>query len=131
MFDNRFTSGAFVALILLISVVGVNKGHAETFGSVRLVSHDGTLDIAGDLVAVNRGFYTITTRLGDVQIPAHTVTCIGFDCPTAVVSITQLTETSAEFVARTFDPRSMESYIQINLPDEQVEEIGPFRLVMN
>lgn len=50
---------------------------------ITLKSTTGSVELVGDLKSYNDGVYIIETDLGELEVDARTVTCIGSDCPKA------------------------------------------------
>lgn len=69
---NRITAAIFV---LSCSVF------AASAEPVQLRSADGLLTLEGELVAVEADVYVIETKLGEMRIGRHLVSCIGEACP--------------------------------------------------
>lgn len=53
----------------------------SAMAKVTLQAKTGDTTIVGELVDFKDGVYTLKTFLGDIEIPADTVTCTGIECP--------------------------------------------------
>ena len=67
--------------IICACVVGFIIPSIATAGEVTLRSHDQSISVRGDLVSFDGVTYFLNGDLGEVEISASMVTCIGIDCP--------------------------------------------------
>lgn len=59
--------------------------------SVRLRSHDGSVDILGQLISYENQIYTLNTPIGTLLFAAVQYRCDGLDCPIDAIQPTNIT----------------------------------------
>ncbi len=73
MLIKRIAIAAISVSVLLSSQVSAQQ--------VTLTSGDGSSSVTGEFVSFEDGFYTITTTIGAMRLPANSVSCSGDACP--------------------------------------------------
>lgn len=83
--DTMFkkTVRAFAAMAT-IAAFSAGSAFAQT---VVLKANDGSVDVTGELISFEDGFYTIQTLLGQMRMSASRVSCDGDACPQSVVEV--------------------------------------------
>ncbi len=75
------------ATLFAVSMIASPMAFAQT---VVLKANDGSVDVSGELISFEDGFYTIRTQLGQMRMSAARVSCEGSACP-------QIDTASADF----------------------------------
>jgi len=97
------------ATALAVALMGVSAT-AATAAEVTLKSADGTVNLTGEFVSYNDEIYTIKTALGNLQVSASRVSCIGEDCPTFDTVSAQVTFAGSETVGLGLMPLLLSGY---------------------
>ncbi len=108
--DTMFkkTIRAFTAAAT-IAVFSAGSAFAQT---VVLKANDGSVDVTGELISFEDGFYTIQTLLGQMRMSASRVSCDGDACPQSVVEVaaTDFSITGSDTVGDELMPLLLEGF---------------------
>ncbi len=96
---------AFFATLLL--VIGAMGGRAQ---DVTLKSHDGDVEISGDLLGFDGEFYRVDTIYGELTIDGSGVTCAGPGCPNLENFVARVRFSGAPSVGRVLLPALLEAF---------------------
>lgn len=77
---------------------------------VILKANDGSVDVSGELVSFEDGFYTIRTSLGQMRMSAARVSCVGDACPQIVTAETDFVITGSDTIGDELMPLMLEGY---------------------
>ncbi len=66
---------------LVTTAIFVGSSASVSAEPVKLIAHDGTAEITGELVSFVDDVYTISTPIGSVRMRGSRVTCVGEYCP--------------------------------------------------
>ncbi len=86
---------------------------AATFASAQnvvLKANDGSVDVSGELVSFEDGFYTIRTQLGQMRMSAARVSCQGDACPQLESAQTDFVITGSDTVGDELMPLMLEGF---------------------
>jgi TRAP-type C4-dicarboxylate transport system substrate-binding protein len=65
----------------ILALAALTAPTLATAQEITLVSHDGAINITGDLIEFADGSYVIESAFGPIRVAADQVTCIGDGCP--------------------------------------------------
>lgn len=71
----------FISRLLSIALAFTVFSQTSWAGQVTLKSTSSSVELVGELKSFNNGIYTITSDLGELEVDARTVTCMGGACP--------------------------------------------------
>lgn len=71
-------------MALVTTAILVGSSVSASAEPVKLIAHDGTAEITGELISFVDDVYTISTPIGSVRMRASRVACVGEYCPTRI-----------------------------------------------
>lgn len=80
-YSSKYTQRLMASSILAIAALSAPT--LAVAQEITLVSHDGAINITGDLVEFADGNYVIESAFGPIRVAADQVSCIGDGCPGA------------------------------------------------
>ena len=96
---------AFFAALFLFS-----GGLAALAQDVTLKSHDGDVEVSGDLLGFDGEFYRLETVYGELTVDGSGVSCEGPGCPNLENYIARLTFSGAPTIGRVLMPALIEAF---------------------
>ena len=96
---------AFVAALYLFCLVGT--GAAQ---DVTLISRDGDVEIAGDLLGFDGEFYRVQTIYGELTVDGSGVRCEGPGCPNLESYVARVGFSGAPTIGRVLMPALLEAF---------------------
>ena len=95
------------ALVALFSIFGGQMAAAQ---DVTLKSHDGDVEISGNLLGFDGEFYRVETVYGELTVDGSGVLCEGPGCPNLENYIARVTFSGAPTVGRVLMPALIEAF---------------------
>ncbi len=129
MFYNKFTSGIFMTMVLLASLVAAGNASAKTNEQVLLRSLDGSVEIVGELIAIEKGKYQVVSSLGSFWVSSNNYNCYGEGCPVIPLVNLRNNFNSAFQTQYSYISFKLETYFSGMKTETQANQ--PFRIVSN
>ncbi|MDZ7710064.1 MAG: phosphate ABC transporter substrate-binding/OmpA family protein [Roseovarius sp.] len=95
------------SLAAFFMVVGIGPVAAQ---DVLLRSHDGAVEIAGDLLGFDGEFYRVETIYGELTVDGSGVTCEGPGCPDLEAFVARAVFSGAPIIGRVLLPSLLEAF---------------------
>jgi len=96
---------ASLAAVVLLAMTG-----PLTAQDVTLRSHDGTVEIDGDLLGYDGEFYRVDTAYGELTVDGSGVTCEGPGCPDLQAFVARVVASGAPSIGRVLMPALLEAF---------------------
>lgn len=112
--ENTMLIKSFKAVTLAATIAAISAGSALA-QSVVLKANDGSVDVTGELISFEDGFYTIQTLLGQMRMSASRVSCQGDACPQDVASVaeTDFSITGSDTIGDELMPLLLEGFATV------------------
>lgn len=95
------------AMTALSLITAVSSAHAQ---DITLTSHDGQVEISGNLLGFDGEFYRVDTQYGELTVDGSGVTCDGPACPNLTDFVAELTLSGASVMAETLLPTLIQGF---------------------
>ena len=90
--------------------VGLFAAQFASAQEVILKANDGSVDVSGELISFEDGFYTIRTSLGQMRMSSARVSCVGDACPQISIEEADFTITGADTIGDELMPLMLEGF---------------------
>lgn len=112
---KKVCAAVFVALFLLSGAMPVSAQ------DVTLSSHDGNVEISGNLLGFDGEFYRVETIYGELTVDGSGVVCTGPGCPDLEAFVARVTFSGSPTIGRLLMPALLEAFAIREGYDIQIE----------
>jgi phosphate transport system substrate-binding protein len=120
--NSCFAKLAFAASLLLSSSIQAQE--------VSLITRDGEVALAGELLSFDNGYYTVLSQIGEVRVPAALVTCSGAACPTGAQAAIDFTIKGSDTVGAELMPLLVRGYAESQRAVVDSRSVGERRTLL-
>ncbi|MGI9368561.1 MAG: substrate-binding domain-containing protein, partial [Ruegeria sp.] len=96
---------------------------------ITLTSHDGKIEVTGELLGFDGEFYRVKSQFGELTIDGSGVTCDGPACPSLTDYVGEVTFSGSSVMAEALLPALIKGFAQRNGLTTKVEKLGDNRFV--
>ncbi len=107
------------------ALMGMVAASAVVAQDITLTSHDGKVEVVGNLLGFDGEFYRVETQFGVLTVDGSGVTCDGPACPSLMDFVAEVTFSGSSVMAETLLPALVQGFAeQENLTASQEENRG-------